>query len=303
MLLGKSRALVLVGLLPILVGSSLALLAITNHVQQGVNGVAPPADFRLSLNLASASGFVIGERANEPQLTLLRGGKGTIQVTVTSMTDKVLNVTLSSTLGAIGASVAQKLPPGVKAEFVPSILTLTHRENKSATLTLIADKDAPVGAYYYHVAASSAQFGVGGPSFWLVIGPYTPHQGFSLVDYNDFIAKNETTIGVDVVEGTSTTLGPAGFIVRSEGQPLLVRMDVVNIDVPKSVNLTLPLLANPISLQAGSQTGVDVFVKVPYGVKLGTYHFEVVATSGSEKHTANFELSIVAHMRPTVRGF
>jgi len=69
-----------------------------------------------------------------------------------------------------------------------------------------------------------------------------------------------------------------------------VELETVNVNVPNEVRFYF--LENPVFVRAGSQTGATVEIEVPPGTPAGKYRFQVVARSGTEKHTAAFDLVI-----------
>jgi hypothetical protein len=89
----------------------------------------------------------------------------------------------------------------------------------------------------------------------------------------------------------SATFGGGQFTIRFEGPAQsILHLKLVNIDVPKEVNLTLS--AQTLA-ETGSGSGVDVGILVPFGTRPGLYHFQVIVTWDKETHVANFDLSIV----------
>ncbi len=243
------------------------------------------------LEPSTASGFAVSSRDRMPQFTLTKGAEGSVDVIVRSEAYEVSNATLGLTLSDSTADLSkQMLPPGVEVEFSPPTVTLNPHESKSVKMTIKADKNASSGAYLTSLkGASNGQYTDSCGCSWLVIGPYTPHQAFSLVDQKDFIAKNETTNAVELLEGSNRK---DFVIIRSENasSSLTVGLSLENIDVPQKVELSLQ--TSQLIVPAGSQVTADVEIKVPNGTVPGIYHFKLIAKNGNETHAANFNLAI-----------
>jgi len=149
----------------------LVQLAQFGIVIHAYGSVPPRTEFEPRPDLDSASGFKLSKRDNLAQLSLDRGQSGTFPVTVTSYTNRSLNIVLV-TLDITGLNSSPKLPPGVRLQSSPSNFTLAPQESKSLIFTLTADEDAPAESYVSHVVArSDTGESVGWTGFWLVIGP------------------------------------------------------------------------------------------------------------------------------------
>jgi len=94
------------------------------------------------------------------------------------------------------------------------------------------EPEAPTGQYVYFAVVGIANYGwIVDDAFWLVIGPYTPHSNFSLVEgMEDFIARDEINVSLKV--GAEVCGGTYSFYIRSEGQPLNIMLKILNIDIP-----------------------------------------------------------------------
>jgi len=260
-------------------------------------------------DFSSASGFDLGYRGSERMLTLLRGGTGSIELVISTNACRKLcpklnscELSLYGTLDGSGSWAI--LPPGVKAEFTPTNFTLPAGGNVSVLQTITTNPDAPTGCYYYGVGIRITN-GTGFVGFWLVIDPYTPHGDFSLVvgyggDVEDFIARDELNITEKVGEeiwrpsGVTDNFGSGGtysFDIRSEGPPLNVTLEIVNIDMPEEVKLSVP---QQVFVPAESQVFVDVGIGYNANPVVGrTYHFKVICRSGNETHVANYNILVI----------
>lgn len=254
-------------------------------------------------NFSSISGFDLGYRGGERMLTLLLGEKGSIELVIKGdywhlskaigqNLYKTCELSLYGTIDDSGSRVI--LPPGVRAEFTTSNVTLPAGGNVSVLQTINADPDAPTGCYYYGVGIkiNSTYTRYFGADFWLVIGPYTPHGNFSLIEgTEDFIARDEINISRKVgAEIWMTTDIICRFDIRSEGSPLNVTLEVVNVDMPEGVKLSVP---QQVFVPAGSRVFVDETIGPYANPEVGkTYHFKVICRSGNETHIANFNIIV-----------
>jgi len=258
---------------------------------------------RLWWNFSSASGFDLNYRGDERMLMLLRGETDSIELFISTNACRLcpkLNACEINIYGTLVGSRSQIiLPPGVRVTFTPPNVNLPAGGNVSVLQTIAADPDAPTGCYYYSVGirlTNSTEIGFTEIGFdvriWLVIGPYTPHGNFSLIGYPiDFIARDELFLNYTLALWMKYNLS-WWFTIRSEGPPLNVTLQVVNVDMPKEVKFPPP---QHVFVPAESQ--LDVYgenINPNASLEAGkTYHFKVIAKSGNETHVANFEVSVI----------
>jgi len=248
-------------------------------------------------NYDSVSGFALSYKGDEQMLTLLRGETGSIELVISANASwdvehcPKFNSCELHILGTLDGSGQRAIvPPGVRAEFTPSNVTLPSGGNVSVLHTISVDPDATTGQYVYFAVVRIANYGwIIGDAFWLDIGPYTPHGNFSLVeDMEDFIARDEINVSRKV--RAETFGGAYSFDVRSEGPPLNVTLEIVNIDMPEGVKLSVP---QQVFVPARSQAWVVVEIGSYASPEVGrTYHFKVICRSGNETHVANFNILV-----------
>jgi len=239
------------------------------------------------------------------QLSLQPGQAASIEMLFTSESDlvekvKELYVTLD------GSGRREILPKGVRAEFKPSNFTIPPHGNVSVIHTITVDQDAPIGAYYVHTTFTyttpGGDGGVLGNTIWLVIGPSKPYHGsgnFSLAAGSDDIAAYDELNITDMAMAGQKEIWEFDFHIRSEGPPLNVTLELVNINVPEEVRLYLTnLKGNQVFVSVGSQWLVIVQAIVPWNTQPGKYRFQVIARSGNETHTCNFDLLIKKWEKP-----
>lgn len=251
-------------------------------------------------NFKSATEFNVGYKGDLRVLTLQRGKTGSIELVIKSdldNTSKLIGRNLYgscdlSPYGTIdGSGFYHILPPGISIEFTPSSITLPAGRSVSVLQTITADPDAPIGQYIYFGSIYNWD---SSDSFWLVIGPYTPHGNFSLVEgREDFIARDEINVTREIDWQTLAYWQNLSwdFMIRSEGPPLNVTLEFVNVDLPEGVKLPGP---QQVFVPAGSQVSVNGDNIGPYDnwEPDRTYRFKVIAKSGNEVHVANFEISV-----------
>jgi hypothetical protein len=278
----------------------LTLLLLVLLVDGGsVNTVPSPfPGLSLSVDVAMQTGFNVTTRAGLPELTLLRGAEGSVPVTVTSTLDSQQNVTVILTLD----QQRQLAPPGVTITAQPSSAIVSANGSRTFLFVIRVQGNAPVGAYPLFLEASSPTLGSGTEAFWLVVGPYSPKQSFSLVDPIDYLAKNATSASLWALESDpnpqspgyfdSLLAQPAGYLtVRSEGPRVDVNLSIANADVPQGVLLTLS--QRQVSVSAGAEGGAGIGVTIPFGTPLGNYSFDVLAVHDTEVHVARYSLTIL----------
>jgi len=248
-------------------------------------------------NYSSISGFSLGHKGDEQMLTLLRGETGSIELEISANARwdvehcPKYNSCELYVFGTLDGSGDRKIvPPGVRAEFAPPNFTLPSRGNVSVLHAISVDPDAPTGQYVFFAVVRIANYGwIVGDAFWLTIGPYTPHGNFSLVEgMGDFIARDEINVSLKV--GAEVWGGTYSFDIRSEGPPLNVTLEIVNVDMPEGVKLSVP---QQVFVPAGSQAWVDVDIGPYASPEVGrTYHFRVICRAGNETHVANINISV-----------
>ncbi len=264
---------------------------------------APPPglpEFSLTVNASLSSGFSgVSTRADgSVQFALPTGGEGNVSVTVTSHVNYSQGINLIlSLVGRVPAPPS--LPPGITVDYQPSPVSLPPHENRTARLIISVDARAPAQAYLLYLSGQSDRgVGVGIQGFWLVVGQYRPTQSFSLIDTSDHLAKNETWTNLQLPESDSDLHSP-GYLggspvyltFRSEGPALDIQLSIINIDVPNQIMLSLQ--QSDFHVDAGAQGAVALDMIAPFGTKLGTYQFQVLAIQGNEQHVAHFNLTVV----------
>lgn len=257
-------------------------------------GAGPPITlFLVSLNASSASVFTVQERpgTSQPQFTLHKGNTGSVEMVTISRSNRTLVLEVDASIGSTGWGATPLHPPGVSVLITPSTLTLLPFENATTLLTLTASQDARTGEYYYHYGARSLDERLVriGKSSWFVIGPYVSEHAFTILDPNDFLAKDNIHLTIRTRTGASTS---TVIVVRSEGQDLRVGKAIERGTVPRGVKLVTYEPQYPEIVPAKCQSGIDLQIKVPIFTFSGRYSFQLVLSAGNEAHVADIDLHI-----------